>query len=292
MIGTRIGDYVIESELSATTMQIAYAAAHVLLPRRARITISAASRDAAMPLMREACVLEALQHPGVPRVFECGVVGRRPWIATELVDGTTVADALERGVMGAEAVATLIRDVAEILAHAHRRGVIHRNLSPELLVRGTSRRHAPVCILGWHHARCGEPVDGSEDIRALGVIAYRALTLDEPTLSAAEMCPGVPLALTRLIDRLLAADPARRPTAAQLHADALRVLELIELPLIEDGDGDLDIEQVEVDLVDISATPTPTPPPLPRVRWTPADAYLPKIPTVRFSPTDRKSTEG
>ena len=272
MIGSRIGDYVVEEELMATAVQVAYAAAHVLLPRRARVTVAAAGREAALPLMRAACVLEALRHPGVPRVYECGSLGGRPWIATELVEGWTIGDTLARSVMTAEAVAILVRDASEILAHAHRRGVIHGNLTASVLVRGATRPDASLCITGWDSARCGEAVSGEGDIHALGAIAYRALSAEDPTASAVQQCPGVPLALTRLIDRMLAADPSQRPTAEQLRTEATQVLELIELPLADELDVAIDV--VEVELVDISRRPPPPPPPS-RVRWTPPGAYEP-----------------
>lgn len=58
---------------------VEHAATHALLPRKAIVRFAA--HDAEAQLMREACVLEAVKHPGVPRVFECGLLeDRRPWI--------------------------------------------------------------------------------------------------------------------------------------------------------------------------------------------------------------------
>src|ERR1041384_4904778 len=87
--GERVGDYVVEGEASYEASAIVYCATHVVLPRQAHLKIThPGSRPAAVQLMREACILEALSHPGVPRVHECGVLAdRRPWCAIEMVAG-------------------------------------------------------------------------------------------------------------------------------------------------------------------------------------------------------------
>ena len=72
-----------------------YLGKHVMLPRRAAIKVMHSSdawiRQVAVQMLKEACLLEALAHPGVPRVFECGVLAdRRPWIAIEHIDGDSI----------------------------------------------------------------------------------------------------------------------------------------------------------------------------------------------------------
>src|SRR5512146_2719569 len=82
-----IGDYAIHRELEAAVPGEAWdEASHVVLPRRARIVV-ARDGEAARRVLHEACILEGLRHPGVPRVHDCGVVGHQPWVATELVCG-------------------------------------------------------------------------------------------------------------------------------------------------------------------------------------------------------------
>src|ERR1043165_7458531 len=94
--GSRIGDYVVEREAGD-----GYEAVHVLLPRRVRLEVMHPTfvglKPVAVRMMREACILEALRHPGVPRIFEVGLMNdqrtNRPWVASELVDGESVASA-------------------------------------------------------------------------------------------------------------------------------------------------------------------------------------------------------
>ncbi len=281
--GTRLGDYQIDGDLAGGWNHEGYEATHVLLPRRARIIVLSAAyvdeRAAAVQMMREACLVEAMQHPGVPRVFECGVVDRRPWIACELIEGVSLTDAIAEHPLPVAGVLALLRDVAEVLEHAHRRNIVHRNLRPDVLVQ-THGRAFPVCVTGWSDARIhdanAELVDLRADVFALGAVAFTALSGSRPTvLSACERCPGAPRALTSLIDRMLAPEPEARPSCAEVRAAAIRIAELSEVA-IEEVD-DLDIEEVPVDLVDISHLP----PPLPRKRgWTPALGSLPTAPRV------------
>src|SRR5512144_916388 len=92
--GARIGEYLIDGEVACRSTEIAYRTTHRVLPRSARVAILnpafAGVRLAEVQLMREACILEALHHTGVPRAFECGMIERRPWIATEYIEGVSL----------------------------------------------------------------------------------------------------------------------------------------------------------------------------------------------------------
>jgi serine/threonine protein kinase len=226
--GACVGDYRIEQELRSEDTGVVYAAVHLVLPRRAALKVmhpaQASIRQMAVQMLREACILEALSHPGVPRVFECGVLDKLPWVALELVDGKPLAELIEKGPIASNELVTILRALAEILEYAHARGVSHHRISERVVV-STPRRVFPVCLSGWaevsaHDSERG--TDQSTDIHALGQLAFRALTgtLLEPTASAQEQCPTSPADLTRLIDEMLAPDPRSRPTAAQIHARA------------------------------------------------------------------------
>ena len=250
----RIGDYELVRTLPTTTPGILeYEAMHVLLPRRAHLRVIAAGD--ARRVVREACILEALCHPAVPRVYECGrLTDRRPWIALELVDGPTLADAMpSRPLLAAEAL-QLVRGLAEILDYVHTRGVVHCRLRLGAVVRASSG----LMITGWGEAAThdSEPrVDPCVDIQALGVIAYEALSLAAPTLPLARRVPGLPRSVCALVDRMMAASELARPTAAEVRAEAIRLLE---------QPADDVVEQIEIEL-----------PPPRAMRWTPS--YQPTI---------------
>ena len=61
----RIGEYQIERQLARAGACLEYEGTHLVLPRRAVIKLMAPTQHAiAVSVLREACLLEALQHPG------------------------------------------------------------------------------------------------------------------------------------------------------------------------------------------------------------------------------------
>lgn len=239
-VGT-LGDYAVDRELPACSGETCAEATHRMLPRRARLRI-AHHRDAGIRLMREACILEALRHPGVPRVFEIGVDGGLPWIADELVIGTPLAAPL-----AVEQIVLVIRDACTILAHLHRRGVIHDGIWLDAFVATEDRG---MCLANWTRARLGDPEEGKADVHALGTAIYAAL-------------PGsAPLGVVELVDRMVAPDTVRRPSAAEVAQEAARLAE------VAGGFDDPEIEEVIL-LTDLSRDPIPQ---LGKPKWTPAPA--------------------
>ncbi len=225
----RIGSYRVEAELGPASWGTLLQVRHVLLPRRAIIKVVQSEFAAVQPYvvqtLREACIIEAIAHPGVPIIYESGVLAdRRPWFAFEWITGATLEDLLARGAMPAFEVAGLLRDLADILEHAHRRGVIHGGLRPDRVVITTERRY-PLCIPDWSEALAHdattttiqlpwaavegsssyrapelsrdedgnrERIDDRADLFALGVIAFRALTGGWPFTSDPDAASFVP----------------------------------------------------------------------------------------------------
>jgi serine/threonine-protein kinase len=256
----RIGNYLVERELGPTGSGVLLQARHQVLPRRAIIKVVHAAFAAAPPYvvqtLREACILEAIGHPGVPIVYESGLLkDRRPWFAFEVIRGPTLQDVLASGRLPLFEVAGLMRDLADILEHAHRRGVIHRGLRPDRIVVTNDRRY-PLCIPDWSeaiahdasasvppvddcrgyaapelaHQDAGSPerVDDRADMFALGAIAYRALTgalpFGEgegaaPYVPAQEVRPEAPRELAAIIDSLVSFDRFDRPSASEVRSE-------------------------------------------------------------------------
>lgn len=158
-------------------------------------------------MVQEAAILEDLRHPGIVRVYECNLLpDRRPWIAMELVEGETLANRLlYASALPALEVATLIANVADVLAVAHKAGVVHRDLKPDNILCTPTDREYSLRLLDWGIARIGpvgrltldgltpgtpiymspEQAAGRDigpacDIYSIGVIAYEALTGDPP----------------------------------------------------------------------------------------------------------------
>jgi eukaryotic-like serine/threonine-protein kinase len=258
----RIGNYRIDGELGRDATGVVYEARHLVLPRRAVVKVmeTAEPRPLAVQLLREACILEALEHPGIVRVFESGLLpDRRPWFAHERVEGATVADLLAEGPLEAPHAVVLVRDIAEVLEHAHRRGVVHCGLRPDRIVITGRTRGFPLCIADWSDARIhdtaspgpvlvdrayaapeqidGGPIDDRVDVFSLGVIAYQVLTGVVPTLAppaideygntqympAQVRAPKAPPELTSLVDQMIAYDRWDRPSSAEVHAELVQL---------------------------------------------------------------------
>ena len=233
--GERIGDYQIMDEVAIDATAVVYLAAHVRLPRQAYIKVShpgSGSRAAAAHILREAHIHETLSHTGVPRVYECGALADgRPWCAIEVVAGATLKQLTGAGALASSELVIVLRDVADILAHAHACGVVHCRLAMDAIVR-SQRRSMSYAICDWSDARMPSAedrvvVDPKDDIRALGALAFRALTgtlpesiaQDQPSPSVRAFCPTAPTELVALIDQMLA-EPVARPAASEVFERA------------------------------------------------------------------------
>jgi serine/threonine protein kinase/pimeloyl-ACP methyl ester carboxylesterase/hemoglobin-like flavoprotein len=88
--------------------------------------VSEATRER---FVREARALARLQHPNVVAVYRIGQVLDRPYLAYELVEGTTLESNTRTPTRWPEAV-ELLRQLVTGLAAAHRAGILHRDIKP------------------------------------------------------------------------------------------------------------------------------------------------------------------
>lgn len=251
-----INTYQIERLLGGGGMGEVYLARHVRLGTRHAVKVIRPAMAADHQVMdlfyREAKVLRGVRHDAV--VSYDGFVrdaDGRDYLVMEFVDGPSLGERLRQGPLRDNEVLTLRDRLAAGLAEAHRRGAIHRDISPDnvilpdhrveaakLIDFGLSKLTDPTqeSIIGSAFAgkfrfaspeqfgMFGGKVDGRSDIYSLGLILAAAAlghTLDmgntfEAALRARQSVPdlsGVPASLRPWLTAMLEPDPARRPAS-------------------------------------------------------------------------------
>ena len=124
---------------------------------------------------REAQAAARLNHPGIVTLYELGSEGGRALLVSELVEGATLSELARCGDLCDREVAEFGADVCEALAHAHERGVIHRDVKPQnVIVRvddGAGRR-AKLMDFGIASLLGAPTLTATGDV--VGTLAYMA----------------------------------------------------------------------------------------------------------------------
>jgi eukaryotic-like serine/threonine-protein kinase len=191
-------------------------------------------------LVREAEATARLSHPNIVTIHDVGRAEFGPYVVLELLEGETLASRLEQGALPLLEALRIGVEVTRGLAHAHARGVIHRDLAPGNVFL-CDDGGVKVLDLGMAHAfgrrkldggtlpfmapeqLAGAPEDERTDVFALGVLLYRMLA-DELPFAGREAGdrsrrpPALEVqeepALGELVGRMLEPDPVRRPRDA------------------------------------------------------------------------------
>lgn len=253
-----------------------YHAVDALTPRPAAVKLlaptlrgDARARD---NVRREAMITHRLRHPSVPKVYDFGdaplpdgtVV---PYVVMELLTGVSLAGRLASGPLPWTEAVSVAATVADVLAVAHRRGVVHRDLAPENLMMTASglkiidfglattvdasptaspRILRPLAVRPEIPVR---PVTSAalpaDDVYALGVLLYQMLTGRSPYpaanrrafLAAARFrgvaptpvldVPGLPPGMASICRACMAKRPEDRPASG---AVALALWSLLSAP--------------------------------------------------------------
>jgi serine/threonine-protein kinase len=98
------------------------------------------SGEALARFRREVEVLESLDHPGIVR-FHGATFGKLCYYRMDFIEGQSLAARLGTGWRASEEeAASILRQAADALAHAHEAGVLHRDLKPSNLMLGSGGR--------------------------------------------------------------------------------------------------------------------------------------------------------
>jgi eukaryotic-like serine/threonine-protein kinase len=208
--GQSIGHYRIEELLGAGGMGVVYRAYDTRLERRVAVKlVSGGMLDgpARASLIHEARHASALNHANICTVHEIGDFEGEPYIVMEWIDGEPLESVLARGLTTADAL-RYAGQIADALAHAHERGIIHRDLKSanvviardgraKVLDFGIARRMEPEAIARATRRETAEPFAGTlaymapellrgqraderSDIWALGVVLHEMLARELP----------------------------------------------------------------------------------------------------------------
>ena len=297
---TRIGKYDIRRELGKGAMGIVYEGYDPVIERTVAIkTIrreqleQAQAAEILTRFKREAQAAGRLNHPHIVAIYDYDEVvpegdpadGRIAYIAMEFIKGKELKDYFEANERFAvKDIERIMGELLDALDHAHRNGVVHRDMKPAnviLLAEGrvkvadfgiarieTSELTQAGTMLGTPaymspEQFLGQPVDGRSDIFSCGVILYQFLTgekpftgtvttimhkvLKEEPLPPSTLNVTLPPAWDAVVRKAMAKNPAERFQTAAEFAAAIRAA-------VQRQSEDQTVVNVEATLVRSDAT--------------------------------------
>ncbi len=256
MVGERIlGRFLIEDRIGSGGFGTVYRAWDERLQRP--VAVKVIDRDHGAPrVTREAQAVARLGHRNIATLYELATDGERAFLVSELIEGETLRVMGRRGELTDRLVARVGADSAAALMHAHRAGVVHRDVKPENVLVGPGEEAKLVdfgiariagersltatgAVVGTLAYMAPEQADGlrpgpSADVYSLALTLYEcfcgehplirespaatARAIGEPIAPLSAVRPELPEEMTEAIDAALDPDPEVRPLASELEA--------------------------------------------------------------------------
>jgi serine/threonine protein kinase len=204
----------IEDEIGRGGMAVVYRARDVRLRRKVALKVLppelAFRAEVKSRFLREAQMSAQLSHPNIVPIYTVDEIDGVVFFSMGLVEGETLAQRLAREPRPpVETVRAMLREVADALAYAHARHVVHRDVKPDNILVDGATGHVLVSDFGIARAAEGDArltvtgvavgtpaymspeqamgdrdVDGRADIYALGVVGYQMLAGELPHQAA------------------------------------------------------------------------------------------------------------
>ena len=206
------GRFIVECVIGSGATGVVYRARHTLMAKSIALKViqdDVSCNPKAMDrFKREIQAITMLDHESIVKPMACGLLpDGRAYLAMDLVDGMSIAQSLEQGIgFSQKEVATVAIKVSLALAYAHKRGVVHRDVSPRNIVLIRDGDTTGVRILDFgisalvdnakpaqsttgakgspHYMspeQClQEPADARSDVYSLGCVMYEMLSGQTP----------------------------------------------------------------------------------------------------------------
>jgi tetratricopeptide (TPR) repeat protein len=137
MIGTKLQQYLILSQLGAGGMGVVYCALDEQLDRKVALKVLSAGiladEEARKQFRKEALALGKLNHPNIETVYAFSSQDGLDFLAMELISGLPLNEKLKSGALSEREVVRFGVQLCDGLAAAHSQGVVHRDLKPSNL---------------------------------------------------------------------------------------------------------------------------------------------------------------
>jgi predicted Ser/Thr protein kinase len=196
------GDYEIVGELGRGGMAVVYRALERSLEREVAIKVLPLARTFDAELVarfqREARLSASLEHPHIIPVYRVGQSGRVNFIVMKYMRGPSLSELLTEGrPMEPAEVEKLLLQIADALDHAHERGIVHRDVKPDNIMKDQTGRYVVMdfgiakSVAGTQLTQTGGSIgtprymspeqakgaalDGRSDFYSLGIVGYHCL---------------------------------------------------------------------------------------------------------------------
>lgn len=219
--------------------------------------------------MQEARAAGSISHPAIITIYDVGREGDTAFIAMELLEGRDLRDMIGTVSLSPTQSVSIVASVAEGLAYAHERGIVHRDVKPgnimllhdgrvKIMDFGIAHMHEPMVktqtgmLLGSPQYMSpeqivGQPIDHRADIFSLGLVLYEMLTgvkpfqgedipelmfkvANLPAMPPSHLAPDLPPVIDFIVARALKKKAEERyATAAEMAKDLRDALGEVEV---------------------------------------------------------------
>ena len=149
---TAFDNYLILGKVGAGGMGVVYRVTNVILNRTEALKVLPMDTLSASDTVRfqnEARMLSRLEHANLARVFDFGIGdGSRPYLSMEFVEGDTLQELVEKnGALPLDLFYEMMIQICKGLAHAHERGIIHRDVKSSNIIMSSDDQKSLRAVL-------------------------------------------------------------------------------------------------------------------------------------------------